>query len=56
MSDIHGQSHIREVKAVTEPNKRQGNDMVPNELPEIFSGLLQLKNEHNSLLCPVTGL
>ena len=56
MRNVHGNAHVREVKAVAQPDERQSNDMVRHEFFEVFSWLLQHEEQHNHLLCPVTCL
>lgn len=53
MRNVHGESHVRKMKPVAKPNERNGDDVVCNELLEIFSGFLQLQEKHDGLLRPV---
>lgn len=55
VSDVHRQTHVREVEAITQSNKSQGDDVVTDQLLEVLAGLLQLQHQHNRLLRPVTG-
>lgn len=43
MRDENGDPHPREMEAVAQPDKRNGDDMVPDQLSEIFPRLLQLQ-------------
>lgn len=45
-----------EVKPVAQRNQSQGDDVMQDELLEIFPGLFQEQDEHNGLLGPVAGL
>ncbi len=56
MRDINRQTHICEMKAIAQPNQRQSNNMMPNQLLEILPWLLQLQTQHNGLLRPVARL
>ena len=56
MGDVHGQTHIGEVEAVAQRNQSQRDNVVADKLLKILAGFLQLQQEHNSLLCPVTRL
>lgn len=54
--DIYRKTHVRKVEAITQRNQRQRDDMVSNQLLEILPRLLQLQEQHNRLLGPVTRL
>lgn len=56
VGDVHGNAHVCEVEAVAEPDQREGDDVVRNQLLEILARLLQHKQQHNGLLCPVARL
>jgi len=56
MSDVYRDSHVREVKSVTQTNKGQSYSVMKYELFEILSRLFQLQYKHNSLLEPVSSL
>ena len=56
MRDIHGNAHVRKMEPVRQPNQRHGNDMMRNQLLEVFPRLLQHQEQHNSLLRPITRL
>lgn len=54
--DVHGNAHVGEMKAIRAPNQGNGNEVMRNQLFEIFPRLLQHQKQHDHLLRPVTGL
>ena len=56
MRDIHRQTHVREMKPITQPNQRERDHMMRHQLLEILPRLLQLQTQHNRLLRPITRL
>lgn len=50
------QPHIREMKAITHRDKRQGHNMMRHQLVIILPRLLQAQNKNDSLLQPVCSL
>lgn len=56
MSDVHSNTHVGEMEPVTEEDQRKSDDMVTNKLLEVFARLLQLEQQHNCLLKPVSCL
>lgn len=56
MGDINRQTNVRKVEAVAQSNQRQGDNVVSDELLKVLAGLLQLQEQHDSLLRPVTSL
>ena len=56
MGDVHSQTHIRKVEAVAEPDERQADDVVGDELLEVLAGLLHAEQDDDGLLGPVGGL
>jgi hypothetical protein len=54
--DVHGQSHVREVEAVAQPDQRQRDDVMRDELLEVLSRLLEHQQQHDHLLRPVARL
>lgn len=54
--DVDSDSHVCEMEAVTQPDQSQSNDMMQDQLFEIFPRLLQHEQQHNSLLSPVARL
>lgn len=55
MRDIYRHAHIREMKAVAQPNQGQGHKVMAHELLEIFPRLLQSQGQYDGLLCPIAG-
>lgn len=45
MRYIHRNSHISKVKAITQANQRQRDDMMQHQLPEILPRFLQLQHQ-----------
>jgi hypothetical protein len=56
MRNVHSNTHVSEMEAVAQPNQRQRDDMVQNQLLEILARLLQLQHQNDSLLRPVRSL
>lgn len=56
MCNIHGDSHVGEMEAVAEPDQANGDEVVGNELTEIFPRLFKHKEQDDQLLCPVASL
>lgn len=56
VGDIDANAQISKMESVAEADKSQGNDVVAHELLEVLSRLLQLQQQHNCLLGPVTCL
>jgi hypothetical protein len=54
--DINCYAHVCEVEAVTQPNKCKRDNMMANELFEVLPRFLQLQQEDDGLLGPVTCL
>lgn len=54
--DKHSDTHISEMKTIRQPDQRNSNDMMPDQLLEILPRLLKLQRQHNELLCPVRRL
>src|SRR5690242_10031540 len=54
--NVHGNAHVGEVEAVAQPDQRERDDVVRNQLLEVLARLLQHEKQHNSLLRPVTSL
>lgn len=40
--DVHGQSHVCEMKAVAQRDQRQCDDMMPYQLSEVLSRFFEL--------------
>lgn len=56
MRDVNRQSHVGEMKAIAQPNQRQGNDVMSDELPVISPWFFEPETENQGLLGPVTRL
>lgn len=56
MRNIDGHPHVREMKAIAQPNQRQCNNMMPHQLLEILPRLLEQHTQHNRLLRPIRRL
>jgi hypothetical protein len=56
VGDVHSQTHVGKVEAVAQRNQSQSDNVVSDQLLKVFPGLLQLQQEHNGLLRPVTRL
>ena len=56
MGDIHGDSHVREVKPVAQPDQADRNEVVRNKLAKVLARLLQHQQQHDELLRPVARL
>lgn len=56
MSDVDGDTHIREVKPVAQPDQADSDDVMGNQLLEVLPRLLKHQQQHDSLLGPVTSL
>ena len=56
MRYIYRQPHVREMKAVAQPDQRKSDHVMSNQLLEILPRLLLLQAQHNRLLRPITGL
>ena len=56
MRNIHRDPNISEMKAITQPNQRKGDDVMQHQLPEILPRLLQLQQQHYRLLGPIRRL
>jgi len=54
--DIHRDTHVSEMKAITAPNQRQRNDMMQHQLLKVLARLLEHEDQHQSLLRPVARL
>ena len=46
MSDVHRDTHVGEVETVAQENQGQGDNMVKDQLFEIFPRLLQQEQQH----------
>ena len=56
MGDKHSKSHIGKMEAVAQPNQRQWHNMMPDQLPEVLSGLFHPQTKNDCLLGPVCSL
>lgn len=56
MCDIDTNTQIGEVKPVAQSDQCQSDDVMPNKLLEVLSGLLQLQQQDNRLLGPIACL
>ena len=56
MGDVHGDTHVREMEPVAQPDERQGDDVMQHQLLEVLPRLLQLQHQDQALLRPVRGL
>jgi len=56
VSDVDGDTHVREMEPVAQPDQADSDDVVGDQLLEILPRLLQHQQQHNSLLGPVTSL
>lgn len=54
--NVHGNANVREVEAVAEPDQRDGDDVVRDQLLKVLARLLQHQEQNNGLLGPVAGL
>jgi hypothetical protein len=54
--DVHGQPHVRKVEAVAQPNQRESDDVMRDQLLEVLTRLLEHQQQHNHLLRPVARL
>ena len=56
VGDVDGQTHVGEVEAVAQADKRKRDDVVANQFLEVLAGLLELQEQHDRLLGPVACL
>lgn len=56
MGNVHGDSHVSEVKSVAQPYQANGDEVMRNKLVVILSRLLEHQKKDNELLRPVTSL
>lgn len=56
MCNVDGNTHVREMEAVAQPNQADCDDVMCNQLFEVLSRLLEHQEQHNGLLRPVAGL
>lgn len=53
---VDGNAHVGEVEAVAQPDQGERDNVMQNQLLEIFTRLFEHQEQDNGLLCPVTGL
>jgi hypothetical protein len=56
VGNVNRDAHVGEVESVAQGNKGQSDDVVQDELLEIFPGLFQEQHQHDGLLGPVARL
>ena len=54
--NVDSNSHLGKVKAIAQANESKSNNVVKDQLLEVFSRLFQLQHEYYGLLCPVRRL
>jgi len=54
--DVDRETHMREMESVAQSYERQCDDVMSNQLLEVFSRFLQLQHQNDHLLCPVARL
>jgi len=54
--DVDRQTHMCEMESVAQANERQRDDVMSDQLFEVFPRLLQLQHQNDGLLRPVAGL
>lgn len=56
MGNVHGDSHISEMEAITQPDQSQSNNMMHDQLFKVLSRLLQHQHKDKTLLSPIRCL
>ena len=56
MRDVDGQTNVGKVEAVAQGDQGQADNVVADELLEVFAGLLHAQEQDDGLLGPVGGL
>lgn len=56
MSDVNQETDVCEMEAIAQVNKSERNDVVQDQLIEVFARFLQPQHKHKSLLGPVCSL
>lgn len=56
VGNVHGDTHISKVEAITQPDQSQSNNMMHDQLFKVLSRLLQHQHENKTLLSPVRCL
>lgn len=54
--DVYCYTHVREMESVAQPNKRECDYMMSNQLFKVLPRLLQLQHEDDRLLGPIARL
>jgi hypothetical protein len=54
--DVHGDSHVGEVKPIAQPNQADRNEVMRNKLAKVLARLLQHQQQDDELLRPVASL
>lgn len=56
MGDVDGDTHVSKMEPITQPNQCESDDVVKDQLLEIFPGLFEHENKNDTLLGPIACL